>query len=324
MPAPALTANGASLRRPRFATRSPSVGRVASARRSGLHPGRDPIRVVRVQTDASRAITASVNSVVPAWPPRSGVRMPAATVLEDRLVDRARGRRSARRVVEQRRGGEDHRHRVGEVLALERGRRAVRRLGHRGARAQLVVEGEQHRLGAGDRAEQRQDEVGEQVAVAVEARDHQRPGGGAGDEPGEGGVDQHRLVGDLRVARGGRVHLLLQHPLVDRAHGPFRPAVHAPAEPLGLAEGVLGDRPAVRAAGSSRCGGRARRRRRPRATPRPRRRRRPPSGRPRSGGGRRRPGSRPGSAGRYARSPCRRSPRAGSGSGCRRRRRPRA
>ena len=50
------------------------------------------------------------------------------------------------------------------------------------------------------------------------------------------------------MALRGRVHLLLQHPLVDRAHGPLRPAVDAPAEALGLAERVLGDRAAVRAA----------------------------------------------------------------------------
>ena len=46
------------------------------------------------------------------------------------------------------------------------------------------------------------------------------------------------------MARGGRVHLLLQHPLVDRADGVLRAAEDLRAHPLGLAEGELGDRAA--------------------------------------------------------------------------------
>ena len=69
----------------------------------------------------------------------------------------------------------------------------------------------------GDRAEQRQHEVGEDVAVAVQRRDHERRRRRAPIEQREGRVDQLRLVGDLGVALGRRVHLLLQHPLVDRA-----------------------------------------------------------------------------------------------------------
>ena len=83
----------------------------------------------------TRAMTSSVNSVVVACPPRSGVRTPGGGGLEHRLVDRPRGelgapRGRARPVVEQGGAGQDHRHRVRDVLALERRRRAVRRLGH--------------------------------------------------------------------------------------------------------------------------------------------------------------------------------------------------
>ena len=79
-----------------------------------------------------RRITSSVNAVVPWWPPRSAVRMPSATASRQRLADRPPG--GLESVVvgvgEQRRRGEDHRHRVGDVLALQRRRRAVRRLRH--------------------------------------------------------------------------------------------------------------------------------------------------------------------------------------------------
>ena len=40
--------------------------------------------------------------------------------------------------------------------------------------SQVVVEGQQHRLGPGDRSEEGQHEVGKAVAVAVERGDHQR------------------------------------------------------------------------------------------------------------------------------------------------------
>src|SRR3954454_8589298 len=49
------------------------------------------------------------------------------------------------------------------------------------------------------------------------------------------------------MALGGGVHLLLEHPLVDRANGPLRPAVHSAAELRGGAKGVLRHRAAVRA-----------------------------------------------------------------------------
>ena len=88
----------------------------------------------------TRPMTSSVNSVVPAWPPRSGVRTPARRRLEHGLVDRARGALGAGAaalggVVQDRAAGQDHRHRVGDVLALQRRRGAVRRLGHRDRRA---------------------------------------------------------------------------------------------------------------------------------------------------------------------------------------------
>ena len=50
----------------------------------------------------------------------------------------------------------------------------MRGLGHDDVRLEVVVEGDEQRLGAGDRAEQRQHEVGEDVAVAVQRRDDQR------------------------------------------------------------------------------------------------------------------------------------------------------
>ncbi len=189
-------------------------------------------------------MTESVNSVVPECPPRSGVRVPAGHRFEDRLVDRARLRLGLR-VVKKRRDRKDHRHRIRDVLAEESGRGAVWRLGHRGGRLEVLVEREQHRLGARDRAEERQHEVREEVAVAIEAWDHERLGRRSRHESRERRVDQDRLVVDVRVALGRRVHLLLQHPLVHRAHGPFGPAVDAPADPIRFAERELGDRGAI-------------------------------------------------------------------------------
>ena len=147
-------------------------------------------------------------------------------------------------VVEHRRAGEDHRHRVGDVLAQQRRRGAVRGLGHHGLGVVVLVEREQHRLGARDRAEHRHHEVGEAVAVAVEGGDHERRVGRAADQAGVGGVDQHRGVGHLGVPLRRLVELLLQHPLVHRAHRPLRPAVHAAVDPRGGAEAVLGHRAA--------------------------------------------------------------------------------
>ena len=57
-------------------------------------------------------------------------------------------------------------------------------------------------------------------------------------------VDQLRLVRHVGMALGGRVHLLLQHPLVGRADGVLRAAEDLRARPLGLPERELGDRAA--------------------------------------------------------------------------------
>ena len=114
------------------------------------------------------------------------------------------------------------------------------------------------------------------------------------DEQRERRVDQLRLVRDVRVALGRRVHLLLEHPLVGRADGVLRPAEDLRAGALGEAERELGDRSGRCAARCARCGTRPRRRPRPRATPSRRRRRRPPCARPRSARGRRRSGTTPG------------------------------
>ncbi len=73
------------------------------------------------------------------------------------------------------------------------------------------------------------------------------PSAGAGDQPRVGRVDEHRLVVDVLVALGRRVHLLLEHPLVDGRDRPLRAAVDLALHRLGRAEGVLGHGAARRA-----------------------------------------------------------------------------
>ena len=94
---------------------------------------------------------------------------------------------------EQRRAGEDHRHRVRYVLAKERRSRAVRGLGHQRGRGVVVAERDEQRLRAGDRSEEREHEIGENVAVAVQGRNHQRLAR-VGDQQRERRVDQLGLV----------------------------------------------------------------------------------------------------------------------------------
>ena len=167
--------------------------------------------------------------------------------LESRLADRPSGLLAllVLRVREERGRGEDHRHRVRDVLALERGRGAVGCLGHQGGGTvgPLVAERDEEGLRSGDRAEQRQDEVGENVAVAVERGNHHRRAARR-DQERERRVDQLRLVGDLRVTLRRGVHLLLQHSLVDRADRVLRSAEHLGSRALGLAEREFRDRAA--------------------------------------------------------------------------------
>ena len=204
--------------------------------------------------------------------------------------------RSSSVVREQRRAGEDHRHRVRDVLALERRRRPVRGLGHQ--RAPARSRRRTRRAATPSRRSSRR-------AAARGRRGCRRRGSAPGSPSGrpsrrqqrERRVDQLRLVAHVGMPRGGRVHLLLQHPLVGRADRVLRPAEDLRAGALRLAERELGDGAADRAARSARCGTRPRRRPRPRATPSRRRRRRRPCARSRSARGRRRRARRRGSAG---------------------------
>src|SRR5919198_281616 len=79
------------------------------------------------------------------------------------------------------------------------------------------------------------------IAVAVESGDDERLAGGA-DEKGERGIDQLRLVRHVGMPLRRRVHLLLQHPLVDGADRVFRTAEDLCARALGVSEGELRDR----------------------------------------------------------------------------------
>ena len=105
----------------------------------------------------------------------------------------------------------------------------------------VVAECDDERLGAGDRAEQRQHEVGEDVSVAVQGRDHHRIAA-RGQKEGERRVDQLWLVRDVWMPLGRRVHLLLQHPLVDGADGVLRPAEDLRPRAFREPEGELRDR----------------------------------------------------------------------------------
>jgi hypothetical protein len=162
--------------------------------------------------------------------------------LETRLTEGAPGclRGLVLGVGEQRRAGEDHRHRVRDVLSLERGGRAVGCLRHERARHVVLAERDQQRLGAGDGAEEREHEVGEDVSVAVERRNHHRRATGRNEER-EGRVDELRLVRHLGMARGRFVHLLLEHPFVNGADGVLRATEHLRARSLGLPKRELRD-----------------------------------------------------------------------------------
>src|SRR5207247_4264682 len=77
----------------------------------------------------------------------------------------------------------------------------------------------------------------------VEGGDDERVAAGR-EEERKGGVDQLRLVGDVRMARAGGVELLLEHSLVGRADRPLRASENLRSGALGEAEGELGDRAA--------------------------------------------------------------------------------
>ena len=166
------------------------------------------------------------------------------------------------------------------------------RLRHQRARNVVVVESDEQRLGAGDRAEERQHEVGKDVAVAVERRDDHRRAA-RGDQKRERRVDQLRLVRNIGMTLRRSVHLLLEHALVHRADRVFRTAEDLGAHRLGLSERELGDGAADARARSARCEMPPRRRPCPHATPSRRTRRPPPCGRPRSANGHRRAGRHP-------------------------------
>lgn len=125
----------------------------------------------------------------------------------------------------------------------------MRRLGHRHGGHQLVVEGEEHRLGPGDRAEQREDEIGEAVAVAVEGRGHEGPISRRREDPCVGGVDEGRAVGDRWMTGCRRVHLLLQQRFVERRNGPLRAVVDRSHRRSGGPECVVGDGATARPSG---------------------------------------------------------------------------
>ena len=196
----------------------------------------------------TRRITSSTTSEVDASPPRSKVRTPsrAAPSVASRMALGGPGHRlvTPRRVIEDGAAGQEHGHRVGHVLAVERGCGAVRRLGHRHDGLQRIVEGQQDRLGAGDRPEKCQDQIGDAIPVAVERGHHQGLRARLGEEPGVRGVNEGRPVGHIGMAGGCRVHLLFEHAFVDRRDRPFRPSVDAAIEVGRGAERVLGDGPA--------------------------------------------------------------------------------
>src|SRR6266850_3365620 len=162
--------------------------------------------------------------------------------LQRGLVDRSGclARLIALHIPEQRGDGQDHRHRVGDVLALQRGCGPVRRLGHGHGDGARVVEREQDGFRAGDGSEHLQDEVGQGVPVAVESRNHERLAG-RGEQQRVGGVDELRVVLNVRMPLGRGVQLFLEHPLVDGADGELGSAEDLRLDPPGVGEGVVGD-----------------------------------------------------------------------------------
>ncbi len=179
----------------------------------------------------TRSMTSSVNSVVPACAAEVVRPDAARRRLQHGLVDRARGalgagvalRRRRSRAPRRRRGSSPSGWRGPCPAAPARCRAAPRP-------SRPCVLKSSSKASSTDSAPAIEPNIGmheirEAVAVAVQRRDHQRRVGGARDQPGVGRVDQHRLVRDVGMARRGGVHLLLEHPLVDRGDRPLRAAV---------------------------------------------------------------------------------------------------
>ena len=101
-------------------------------------------------------MTSSVNSVVEAWPLRSAVRTPCETASKTGLADCAPGFAClSLHVGQQRAAGQDHRHRVGHVLALSDGAVPCAASAISASGSKSSVEGDEQRLGAGDRTKER-------------------------------------------------------------------------------------------------------------------------------------------------------------------------
>src|SRR5215204_1246523 len=140
--------------------------------------------------------------------------------LEGRLVDSARHPTRVLFVEEREEGGscQDHCHRVGYVLALQRRSRAVRSLRHDRLGILLLVERDQERLGPRYGAEHLHHEVRDAVAIPVEGGDNEGLAV-SGQEQRVGGVYELGVVADVAAVLRSTVHLLLEHPLVDGGDG---------------------------------------------------------------------------------------------------------
>ncbi len=236
-----------------------------------------------------RTRTSSTTSDVDASPPdrRSESRPPLRRAWPGGWPRRPRPRRRRpRRMVEHSGAGQQHRHRIGDVLAHEGRCRTVRCLCHGDDRTQLVIERQQDGLSPGDGAEQGQYEIREAVSVSIQGRDHERVGIRLGDQSRIRSVDQRGPVRHVGIPCRRGIHLLLQHPLVDRGDRPLRdlrtrtrPFARPSRTRTPRRSGTSNDR-------SARCARPARPRSpgRPSGAPPPRRRHRRPSSPPRSGG----------------------------------------
>ena len=142
-------------------------------------------------------------------------------------------------MIEQSRVRQQHRHRVGDVLAFQRGGGAVGRFGHGDARSQVLVERHQYRFGTRNRSEHGEHHVAEAVAIAVQGGNDEGILAGLGQEAGIGGVDESRSIRHIRVTARGGVHFLLEHSFVHRRDSPLRSSVHRTTHLGGHLEGVF-------------------------------------------------------------------------------------